>query len=95
VAFALRGDSSRRPRSTPRVSMPSNAERTLFRSYTNLVVLPSTVLVPRYAEDTEHEAEAYAILAAELTGKTLHPLVVDELIALEGALHCIALTLPF
>lgn len=78
-----------------RVPMPSNAERTLFRSYTNLVVLPSAALVPRYLEDREHEEEAYAILREELRGKTLQPLVVDDLIALEGALHCVALTLPF
>ncbi|MCA9612383.1 MAG: agmatine deiminase family protein [Sandaracinus sp.] len=78
-----------------RIPMPSNAERTLFRSYTNLVVLPSAALIPRYLEDRSVEDEAYAILRAELPGKTLHPLVTDELIELEGALHCVALTLPF
>jgi len=78
-----------------RVPMPSNADRTLFRSYTNLVVLPSAALVPRYLEDRDHEEEAYAILREELRGKTLQPLVADELIELEGALHCVALTLPY
>ena len=59
------------------------------------LALPSAALVPRYLEDREHEEEAYAILREELRGKTLQPLVADELMELEGALHCVALTLPF
>ncbi len=78
-----------------RLPMPDHEGRTLFRSYTNLVVLPSSALVPRYLDEPSHEEEAYAILRTELRDKTLHPVVADSLIALEGALHCVALTLPF
>lgn len=78
-----------------RMPMPSHSGRSLFRTYTNLVVLPTLVLVPTYLQDQRHEDEALALLDEAFPGKTVLPLHADELIELEGALHCVALTLPF
>lgn len=78
-----------------RIPMPPNEDGTVFRSYTNLVVLPTTVLVPSYGDESSREEEAHEILRRELRGKTVVPVDVSSLIRLEGALHCIAITLPF
>lgn len=78
-----------------RIPMPRNEEGTVFRSYTNLVILPTTVLVPSYNDESSREAEAHELLRRELRGKTVVPVDVSSLIRLEGALHCITITLPF
>ncbi len=84
---------SRGPMKVYRVPMPSR-DGGVWRSYTNVVLLPRTILVPTYrGQNPRIEREAMKVLATA-SGRRAVGINADSLIASEGALHCVTLGLP-
>ncbi len=77
-----------------RVPMPGNSRRRVFRTYTNVLVLDRSVLVPVFRNDREHEQRALRAIAASFPGRRLVPIRADGVMGLAGALHCTAIAIP-
>ena len=77
-----------------RVPMPGNSRRRVFRTYTNVLVLDRSVLVPVFRNDREHEQRALRAIAAAFPGRRLVPIRADGVMGLAGALHCTAIAIP-
>lgn len=58
-----------------------------YRTYTNLVFINGTVLVPIYEE--EYDLPALEIIQAELPGYNVVGIECNDIIQLSGAIHCI------
>jgi agmatine deiminase len=76
-----------------RFPMPAHDDD-VWRSYANGIVVNDLVLVPTYAQDRQHEAEALAIFEQAFPGRTVVGLDADEPIAWGGAIHCVTRTRP-
>lgn len=86
----LNGD----PLDVHRIPMPSNNNRQVWRTYTNSVMVNDLVLVPTYAQETTHEAQALAVYENLLPGKTVIGIDSDSIITSGGAIHCVTRTRP-
>ncbi|NNK79968.1 MAG: T9SS type A sorting domain-containing protein, partial [Flavobacteriales bacterium] len=58
-----------------------------YRTYTNLVFVNKTVIVPTYEE--QYDAPALEILAEQLPGYNVVGIQCNDIIQLSGAIHCI------
>jgi agmatine deiminase len=76
-----------------RIPMPE-VKKGVYRTYTNLLILNRTVLVPVYQQDRRWERRALTVLRSAFPGRHIVPIVSDELIEVEGALHCIGMNVP-
>lgn len=74
-----------------RVRMPPNHDGRM-RSHTNALAVNDVVLVPTYDEDPIVEAEVVQTFARAYPARTIVPIDATDLIALDGAVHCIAVT---
>ena len=71
-----------------RIDIPRIDERSYY-SYVNALRLPHAYLVPSYrAIAPKREAEIYAALARAFGDIPLIPVPADEMLELEGAVHC-------
>lgn len=86
----LNGD----PLNVVRIPMPDNANRSVWRTYTNSVIVNDLVLVPVYAQESSHEAEALTVYQNAMPGKTVVPIDSDGIIQSGGAIHCVTRTRP-
>lgn len=77
-----------------RIPMPGNSRRRVFRTYTNLLVLDRSVLMPVFRRDREHEQRALRLIAAAFPGRRVVPIRADGVMGLAGALHCTTVTVP-
>jgi len=77
-----------------RVPMPGNSHRRVFRTYTNVLVLDHSVLVPVFRNDREHERRALRAIADAFPGRRVVPIRADGVMGLAGALHCTAIAIP-
>ena len=77
-----------------RIPMPSNSSRTIWRTYTNSVMVNNVVLVPIYAQERIHEAQALGVYRTLLPGKTVVGIESDGIIVDGGAIHCVTRTRP-
>ncbi|MCD6498157.1 MAG: agmatine deiminase family protein [Deltaproteobacteria bacterium] len=77
-----------------RIPMPSNSSRTVWRTYTNSVIVNSLVLVPTYVQAPVHEADALDVYRTLLPSKTVMGIASDGIIVDGGAIHCVTRTRP-
>lgn len=71
-----------------RIDIPRIDDRRYY-TYVNALRLPHAYLVPSYkAVPVEREAEIYASLSRAFAGVPLVPVPADEMLELEGAVHC-------
>jgi len=77
-----------------RIPMPSHRQRTVFRTYTNALILDGAVLVPVYRETARYEAEALQILAEAFPERRIVPIEADDPMSLAGAVHCTTRSVP-
>jgi agmatine/peptidylarginine deiminase len=76
------------------VRVPMLAKGNVFYSYLNAIRVADLLFVPDYrAVDPEAQAAALAQLHAALPETTLVPVPADAMVALGGAIHCVALGL--
>lgn len=75
-----------------RIPMPSNTDGK-FRSYTNGLALGRKVLVPVYKEDKRYEKEALKVFQTAYPDRTIFPVDSSEIIRLNGAIHCVTMTI--
>ncbi|TAE48055.1 MAG: hypothetical protein EAZ89_16030 [Bacteroidetes bacterium] len=86
-----------RPWKTVRIPMPPDGhsypdtEGSPYRTYTNLIFINTTVLVPLY--DAAYDSTALRIIRAELPGYKVQGIDCRSVIRSGGALHCMTLTL--
>lgn len=71
--------------------MPNRGHRDLTKSYINALIMNDHVILPVY-EDKTWEKEAIAIWQKYF--KYIHPIYAESLIKYDGAIHCIARTIP-
>jgi agmatine deiminase len=76
-----------------RIPMPSNARRTVFRSYTNALATNQAVFVPTYRRDRRFERAALNGFRRSFPGRAVIAVPADDVIELGGAIHCLAMTL--
>lgn len=74
-----------------RVPMPDNHDD-VFRSYTNSIAINGAVLVPVYDDDRRVEAEAFDVFRAAYPDRDLVAIESTEAMELDGALHCLTMT---
>lgn len=77
-----------------RIPMPDNRHRRVFRTYTNVLVLNHTVLVPTFRQERQHERRALRAFADAFPGRRIVPIASDGVMGLAGALHCTAIAVP-
>jgi len=77
-----------------RIPMPANDHRTVFRSYTNALVLNDAVFVPVYRSDRRFERAALRAYRQAFPDRVVIPIESDEVIEMGGAIHCITMTVP-
>lgn len=77
-----------------RIPMPDNRHRRVFRTYTNVLVLNHTVLVPTFRQERRHERRALRAFADAFPGRRIVPIQADGVMGLAGALHCTAIAVP-
>ncbi|MEZ4272142.1 MAG: agmatine deiminase family protein [Myxococcota bacterium] len=76
------------------VRIPHPAPSGRYYTYLNGLAVDDDFLVPQYyGVDIEAEAMAYRALAMAMPSKNIVPIPSDEIIALNGAIHCITLGL--
>ncbi len=75
-----------------RVRMPPNSDG-YFRSHTNALAVNGIVLVPTYNEALELELEVIETFARAYPGRHIVPIDASDLIKLDGAIRCIAITI--
>lgn len=76
-----------------RVPMPDQSD-TRFRSYTNALAVNGAVLVPAYGSKSKDFELALEVFAEAYPGRAIEPIEASEIIELEGAVHCAAMTVP-
>jgi agmatine/peptidylarginine deiminase len=77
-----------------RLPMPRNDERTIFRTYTNAIPLDGVLLVPVFREDRRYEAAALRTFVRAFPSWVIVPVVADDIISLEGSVHCTMIGVP-
>ncbi len=77
-----------------RLPMPSNSNKTLWRTYANSLFVNGVNLVPVYTDDTAFEDEAMAVWEAAMPTWDHVKIDSTELITWAGAVHCITMTVP-
>jgi agmatine/peptidylarginine deiminase len=77
-----------------RIPMPDNRRRRVFRTYTNVLVLNQTVLVPTFRQNRRHERRALRAFAEAYPDRRIVGIVSDGVMGLAGALHCTAIAVP-
>ena len=82
------------PLEVHRIPMPSHNNRQVWRTYTNSVAVNDLMLVPVYANETTHEAQALSVYETLLPGKTVIGINADSIIDSGGAIHCVTRTRP-
>jgi agmatine/peptidylarginine deiminase len=85
------------PINVVRIPMPDQGSQfgwTVWRTYTNSIIVNNVVIVPTYANETSHEAAALAVYQSVLPGHTIIGLDSDAIIPEGGAVHCVTRTRP-
>jgi MYXO-CTERM domain-containing protein len=82
------------PFTVVRIPMPDNSNRSVWRTYTNGILVNDLVLIPTYANAPTHEADAIAAWEQAAPGRTVIGLRSDRLIPSGGAIHCVTRTRP-
>lgn len=77
-----------------RLRMPGNARRTVFRTYTNVLLTDRTVVVPVFRADRRFERAALRTFARAFEGRRVVGVEADAVIDLAGAVHCTTVTVP-
>ena len=81
-----------------RVPMPDPGDSwwsgTVWRTYTNSILVNDLVLVPTYADETSQEAAALAVYESVLPAATVMSVDSDDIITEGGAIHCVTRTRP-
>jgi len=85
------------PINVVRIPMPNqgtSAWGTVWRTYTNSIIVNNVVIVPTYANESSHEAAALAAYQSVLPGHTIVGVDSDGIIPEGGAVHCVTRTRP-
>jgi agmatine deiminase len=77
-----------------RIRMPGNSRRTVFRTYTNVLVTDRTVVVPVFRRDRRFERHALRTFARAFPDRRVVGVAADGVIDLAGAVHCTVVTVP-
>jgi len=85
------------PFNVVRIPMPDQGSQwgwTVWRTYTNSIIVNNVVIVPTYADERSHEAAALAAYQSVLPGHTIVGVDSDDIIQEGGAVHCVTRTRP-
>ena len=83
------------PMVVKRIPMPPRSETGAWRSYTNVLILNSIILVPSYSDvDPELEAKALDTYRRLMPTWKIIPINSDTLVEKRGVLHCIGVSIP-
>jgi len=80
-----------------RIPMPDKGGSgwsTVWRTYTNAIIVNNVVIVPTYADEDSNEAAALATYQSALPGHTIVGVDSDDIIPEGGAVHCVTRTRP-
>ncbi len=84
-----------RPIRVMRIPMPPRTAEGYWRSYTNVVFANEIILVPSYSDvDPAVEKQAMDLYASLLPDMRVVPIVVDDIVGIEGYLHCMTSNVP-
>ncbi len=85
------------PINVVRIPMPNKGGSgfaTVWRTYTNAILVNNVVIVPTYADEGSNEAAALAVYQSVLPGHTIVGVDADSIIPEGGAVHCVTRTRP-
>ena len=77
-----------------RIPMPSNSDKTVWRTYANSLFVNGVNLVPVYTDETSKEAAAMAVWQNAMPDWQHVKVDSTNLIQWSGAVHCITMTVP-
>lgn len=77
-----------------RIPMPRHSRRTNFRTYTNVLLLDRSVIVPVFEGSRRHEREALRELARAFPRRRVVPVESESVMSLGGAIHCTTRPVP-
>jgi agmatine/peptidylarginine deiminase len=96
--LASASNTSGQPFQVVRIPMPDPGSSwwggTVWRTYTNSILVNDLVLVPTYADETPQEAAALAVYQSVLPSATVVGVDADDIITEGGAIHCVTRTRP-
>ena len=83
-----------KPLIVERIAMPPHIQNNFGGSYTNVVFVNGTLLLPDYKIDPTGLAKATTLYGRLLPNWNIRTIYSDQLIVMEGALHCVTGNIP-